>query len=209
MVKTDFSPKRQRTRAKLVEATLAIVAERGFEAVSLNEVAQRAGVSKGSIYSNFRGKGALLWAAAGSKRLYVLPKIIRGASLQSHARAIARALVPLMPQIERDAEFHRELLSYSRSDPELGVLMAAQWQALFDAIAQGLEAELGDRLTMPSRVLGLGVQALIRGFVSQWAETPDEVTETIVAANFEALLIGGTMPRSHVAERRRPAERPA
>jgi len=195
MVKPDFSPKRQRTRAKLIEATLAIIAERGFAAVSLNEVAARAGVSKGSIYSNFRGKGALLWAAAGSKRVYVLPKITPRASLKSHARAIARALMPLMPQIEREADFHRELLSYSRTDPELGALQAAQWKALFDAIAHGLEGELGDRLMMPSRVLGLGVQALIRGFVSQWAETPGEITEDSVAANFEALLKGGTRPR--------------
>ena len=194
MVNTDVSPKRQRTRAKLIEATLAIISERGFAEVSLNEVAARAGVSKGSIYSNFRGKGALLWAAAGSKRLYVLPKIRSGASLAAHSRAIARALMPLMPQIEREAAFHRELLNYSHTDPELGALMAAQWEALFDAIAQGLEAELGDRLTMPARVLALGIQAMIRGFMVQRVETPKEVTEGIVAANFEALLMGATGP---------------
>lgn len=194
MVKADVSPKRQRTQGRLIEAALAIIAERGFAAVSLAEVAARAGVSKGSIYSNFRGKGALLWAAAGAKRLYVLPEITPGAPLRAHAEAIARALVPLMPQIEREADFHRELLSYSRTDPELAALQAAQWEALFDAIARGLEAELGERLTMPARSLALGVQALIRGFVAQWAETPEAITETIVAANFEALLLGAISP---------------
>jgi AcrR family transcriptional regulator len=195
MVKPGLSRKRERTRSALIEATLAIIAERGFAAVSLNEVAARAGVTKGSIYSNFRGKGDLLWAAAGRKRLNVIPKITPGAPLRSHAKAMARALMPLIPQIEREADFHRELLVYSRSDPELGALQAAQWRALFDAIAKGLDAELGDRLAMPARVLGLGVQALIRGFVSQWAETPEEVTEDIVAQTFEALLIGATTSR--------------
>lgn len=71
-------------------------------------------------------------------------------------------------------------------------MQAAQWKALFDAIARGLEAELGDRLTTPARVLGLGIQALIRGFVAQWAEPPPEVTEDIVAQTFEALLVGAT-----------------
>jgi AcrR family transcriptional regulator len=203
MVKTGFSPKRQRTRAKLVEATLAIVAEQGFAAVSLNAVAARAGVSKGSIYSNFRGKGDLLWAAAGSKRTYVLPQVTPGASLAAHARAIARAIMPLMPQIEREAAFHRELLIYSHTDPELGALMAAEWDAMFDTIARGLEAEVGERLTMRGRVLALGVQAMIRGFMAQWTETPAEVTEDIVAANFEALLEGATRP-SHSAVRREP-----
>jgi AcrR family transcriptional regulator len=199
MVKPGLSRKRERTRSALIEATLAIIAERGFAAVSLNEVAARAGVTKGSIYSNFRGKGALLWAAAGRKRLNVIPKIIPGAPLQSHARAIARALIPLIPQIEREADFHRELLIYSRTDPELAALQAAQWDALFDAIAQGLETELGERLTMPSRVLSLGIQALIRGFVSQWTDTPSEVTEDIVARNFQALLVGATTKGSDPA----------
>ncbi|HXQ12243.1 MAG TPA: TetR/AcrR family transcriptional regulator [Caulobacteraceae bacterium] len=192
MVKPELSRKRQRTRSALIEATLAIIAERGFAAVSLGEVAARAGVTKGSIYSNFRGKGDLLWAAAGRKRLNVVPEITPGAPLRSHARAIAQALMPLIPQIEREADFHRALLIYSRTDPELGALQAAQWDALFDTIAQGLEAELGERLTIPSRVLALGAQALIRGFVSQWVETPEEVTEQVVAANFEALLVGAT-----------------
>jgi AcrR family transcriptional regulator len=192
MVKPGLSRKRERTRSALIEATLAIIAERGFAAVSLSEVAARAGVTKGSIYSNFRGKGDLLWAAAGRKRLSVIPKIAPGAPLRTHARAIARALMPLIPQIEREAAFHRELLVYSRTDPELTALQAAQWDALFDAIAQGLEAELGQRLVIPSRVLALGIQALIRGFVSQWVETPHEVTGAVVAANFEALLVGAT-----------------
>jgi AcrR family transcriptional regulator len=192
MAGPGLSRKRERTRSRLIEATLAIIAERGFAAVSLNEVAARAGVSKGSIYSNFRGKGDLLWAAAGRKRLNVIPKITPGASLRSLARAIARALMPMIPQIERERDFHRELLVYSRGDPELGALQAEQWRTLFDVIAKGLDAELGERLTVPSRVLALGVQALIRGFVSQWAETPGEVTEDIVARNFEVLLVGAT-----------------
>ena len=194
MVKPALSRKRQRTRSALIEATLAIIAERGFGAVSLNDVAARAGVTKGSIYSNFRGKGDLLWAAAGRKRLTVVPTITPGAPLRAHARAITQALMPLIPQIEREADFHRELLVYSRTDPELAALQAAQWDALFDAIARGLEGELGERLVMPPRVLALGIQALIRGFVSQWAETPEEVTEDVVAANFEALLLGATAP---------------
>jgi hypothetical protein len=38
-------------------------------------------------------------------------------------------------------------------------------------------------------------QALIRGFSAQWAQTPAEITEDVVAAAFEALLIGATTAR--------------
>ena len=65
MVKAASGGKRQRTRAALVEATLAIIAEQGFAAVTLDGVAARAGVTKGAIYSNYRGKGELLWGGGG------------------------------------------------------------------------------------------------------------------------------------------------
>ena len=48
----------------------------------------------------------------------------------------------------------------------------------------------GWRLTIPSRVLGLAVQALLLGFIAQWERTPGEVTEDVVAAAFEALARG-------------------
>ncbi|HXQ45988.1 MAG TPA: TetR/AcrR family transcriptional regulator [Caulobacteraceae bacterium] len=194
MVEPPPSRKRQRTRAALIEATLAIVAERGFAAVSLSEVAARAGVTTGSIYSNFRGKGELLWEAAASKRRYVVPEVAPGASLKVRARAIARAMMQQMPQIEGQIDFHREMLIYSRTDPELQAIQAAHWRALFDAIAAGVEAELGDRLTMAPQALSIGFQALIRGFSAQWGETPGAITEDVVASNFEALLIGATTP---------------
>lgn len=202
MVKPPLSRKRQRTRAALVEATLSIIAERGFAAVTLTEVAERAGVTKGAIYSNFRGKGALLWEAAGRRRRYVVPEIRPGASLREHARAGARAIMAGMPKAEGDAAFFAELEIYARTDPELQALRLASQKSLFDAIAKGLEAELGQRLTMPARTLGLAFQALIRGFSAQWRVTPDEVSEDVVAAAIEALLIGATARSDapHVAD---------
>ena len=194
MAKSPTSRKRQRTRAALIDATLALIADKGFAGVSLGEVAARAGVTTGSIYSNFRGKGDLLWEATSQRRSYVVPEVAPGASLKAHAQAAARAVMRQMPEIEGQIDFHRVMLIYSRTDPELQAIQAAHWNALFEAIAAGLEAELGERLTMPAHTLSIGFQALIRGFAAQWAQTPDEVTEDVIAANFEALLIGATAP---------------
>ena len=54
--------KRERTRRKLIETTLALVAERGFASVSLAEIAARAGMTTGAIYSNFGSKDDLMLA---------------------------------------------------------------------------------------------------------------------------------------------------
>jgi len=194
MVKPELSRKRQRTRAALIEATSAIIAERGLAAVSLDEIAARAGVTKGAIYSNFRNKGELLWEAVEPRRLHLDPRITPGDPL-AQARAVARAVMDAMPQAGREAAFHGELQSYIRTDPELRAHQAAQQKAQFDGIVALLETNFGDRLTMPARAVALAIQALAVGFTVQWERTPDEVTEQVVAAAYEALAIGATAPR--------------
>lgn len=51
------------TRDRLVEAAADLFAERGYERTSIQDVARRAGLTSGAIYSNFRGKRELLMAA--------------------------------------------------------------------------------------------------------------------------------------------------
>jgi len=50
------------TRSLLLDAGLHVVAERGIELASLDEVAQAAGFTKGAIYRQFPSKGAFLLA---------------------------------------------------------------------------------------------------------------------------------------------------
>lgn|SRR5262245_43294354 len=50
------------TRALLVAAGLELFAERGFDVVTLDEVALAAGFTKGAIYRHFPSKGAFLLA---------------------------------------------------------------------------------------------------------------------------------------------------
>ena len=194
MVKPMLSRKRQRTRSALIDATLAIIDERGIAAVSLDEIAARAGVTKGAIYSNYRSKGELLWEAVDLRRLHLSPEMTPG-DPSAQARAMARAFMAQLPQAEREAAFYSELQIYLRTDGDLRARLAAQQKAQFDSIARQLEIGFGSQLTMPARLLSLAIQAMILGFVAQWERTPDEVTEDVVAAAFEALAIGATTPR--------------
>jgi AcrR family transcriptional regulator len=194
MVKPQLSPKRQRTRAALIEATAVLVAERGLAAVSLDDIAARAGVTKGAIYSNFRTKAELLWEAVDRRRLHLAAAITPG-DVKATARDVARALMAQFPQAEAEAAFYAELQAYIRTDPQMRAQQAAQQKAQFDAVARQIEAGFGPRLAIPPRVLSLAVQALLLGFTAQWERTPDEVTEDVIAAAFEALTRGAAKPR--------------
>ncbi|MFM9367392.1 TetR/AcrR family transcriptional regulator [Streptomyces sp. Da 82-17] len=53
------STRRQATRAKLYEAAVTLIAEKGFSATTVDEIAERAGVAKGTVYYNFASKAEL------------------------------------------------------------------------------------------------------------------------------------------------------
>ncbi|MDB1089880.1 TetR/AcrR family transcriptional regulator [Streptomyces sp. ACA25] len=52
-------PRRSATRQKLFEAAAGLIAEQGFSATTVEEIAERAGVAKGTVYYNFAGKTEL------------------------------------------------------------------------------------------------------------------------------------------------------
>lgn len=53
------STRREATRQKLYEAAVTLIAEQGFSATTVDEIAERAGVAKGTVYYNFASKSVL------------------------------------------------------------------------------------------------------------------------------------------------------
>lgn len=67
------STRRQATRARLLEAAIAEIGERGYHATSIEHIAERAGFTRGAFYSNFDSKEQLFAEAleAGRRTLVV------------------------------------------------------------------------------------------------------------------------------------------
>jgi AcrR family transcriptional regulator len=55
-----LDPRIKRTRQALEQAFLAALAEKGFQAISVQEIAERAGVNRATFYAHFEDKYALL-----------------------------------------------------------------------------------------------------------------------------------------------------
>jgi AcrR family transcriptional regulator len=51
--------RRDETRRKIFEAAVGLIAERGFTATTVDEIAECAGVAKGTVFYNFASKNAL------------------------------------------------------------------------------------------------------------------------------------------------------
>jgi AcrR family transcriptional regulator len=59
------------TRARLIEAAEKIVIRLGFEASSVERIAEAAGFSRGAFYSNFRDKDEVFMAVLNRRRLAI------------------------------------------------------------------------------------------------------------------------------------------
>src|SRR5436189_5611973 len=76
--------------AEIVTAALEVFVERGFAAARLEEVARRAGVTKGTVYLYFKNKEALFKAVV---RETILPVIAKGEAMAQAFTGSARELV--------------------------------------------------------------------------------------------------------------------
>ncbi|MGI8328898.1 TetR/AcrR family transcriptional regulator [Actinomadura scrupuli] len=56
------SARREVTRQRLLDAAVVLIADQGFTATTVDQIAERAGVAKGTVYYNFRSKAALFSA---------------------------------------------------------------------------------------------------------------------------------------------------
>src|SRR6186997_2871227 len=85
--------KRDRTRAKLLEAARAIVREKGYARTTLAAVARRAGMTTGAIYGNFKNRDELFIALGQAYWAPIAPRIAPGATFAQAMQAFAKATI--------------------------------------------------------------------------------------------------------------------
>lgn len=178
--------KRERTRARLVEAAVEVANAKGLVAASLDEIAARAGMTKGAIYSNFAGKADLVMAIAEDHGLRLAPAYVAGAPLSAQLAALAEAVIAILPAAAERSRLSAELQAYAAIDPDLRRRFGELHRALFVEWSRTLADRFGDELKMPPLQLVVALQALATGFAHQHQLTPELVTPDGVRAAFAA-----------------------
>jgi AcrR family transcriptional regulator len=91
--------RRQETRAKIVDAAAELFAERGFDAVSVMEIARRAGVVEKTVFNHFPVKEGLVFDADPPMRAALLDAVRRrpaGESVSAAAGSFVVAAVSML-----------------------------------------------------------------------------------------------------------------
>ena len=183
--------KRDRTRTKLLDAALELTRERGFDRTTLQDIANRAGMSTGAIYGNFRNRDELFMALAERQWAPIRPAVAPGASFGEIMAAAAEAVIAALPERRSAAVGALTFRAYALSHEEVretfrdkmapGYALGAEW---FRSVCSESE------LPMPPEILVRVINSLIEGLMFQNFLTPELVTEEVIRAAFAA-LVGG------------------
>lgn len=179
--------KRARTQAALAAAALEVVREKGFAAASLDEIAARAGMTKGAIYSNFRSKAELLMAALTVRGLTIRSSRTADVTLRSHLADMAKDLVDMLRRAEGEAQFLASFQLYALGDPDVRESLAAIYAETFAGNAAFLAGLPDLKPGVSPERLAVSVQSIALGFLVQSFLSPKAVSEAAIADTFLAL----------------------
>lgn len=180
-------PTRSETRRRVLDAAFAVFGERGIAASSLAEVAREAGMTKGAVYSNFRGKDDLVLALMEEHAMDRLAGALAGITPTTDVgEALAMAATVLVRSMHDGAAWHRLLAEYfalSHRDPDRREGLRLRRREARDAVARALNrvAETTDiRLPLPAPDLAAVLFALSNGMAMESAIDPDGVPDDLL-----------------------------
>ena len=180
--------KRDRTRAKLLQAARAMIREKGYARTTLEAVARRAGMTTGAIYGNFKNRDELFIALGETYWAPVKPRIKPGATFADVMHAMAKATLEAIPERTTAAVGRLTGMAYALTNPDLRARVREVTAGSYRFGAEWLRT-LGDEreLPMPPEQLVCVIHALIEGLVLQRILTPELFPDEVFFAAFDAL----------------------
>ncbi|MFI7518329.1 TetR/AcrR family transcriptional regulator [Micromonospora globbae] len=183
------SRRREDTRQRLFEAAVELIAEQGFSATTVDDIAARAGVAKGTVYYNFESK-TVLFEELLRHGIGLLTAEFRAAVAALPPREAVAALVRAeLEYIRRYRAFAQLLLSEMwRTNREwqqtLRLLRGEAIEVIAETVRAGvrsgdLPADLDVR-TASSALFGVGLVVAVDWLVFQPERPIEDVQEALL-----------------------------
>ena len=200
--KSEASVRETRTQAerrdeaerRILEAAAEIVAEGGFEAITLAEAGVRAGYSRGLPSHYFRTKGDLLSALG----IYVVESfLVRHRASAGGAGGFEGLMESIryyfqMPLVSPTlARAFQAVLASAFNTPAVAATIAEVNRNAVTEIAAGIRAGIAAgrlRDDIDPDMQGALILATLRGSISQWLTDPEQVDLTRLGAYFISTL---------------------
>jgi TetR/AcrR family transcriptional repressor of uid operon len=122
----DATSPGESTQERLVAAAAEVFAEKGYEGAGVQEIARRAGLTTGAIYSRYSGKAELLAEAIRDESRPQLDLLLAGGDMPLSATELIRQAGTSL--VTRDHSTHKQGLLFeafvaARRDPDVAQVM--------------------------------------------------------------------------------------
>jgi AcrR family transcriptional regulator len=189
-------------RAALLEAAMDVFAERGYRDASVDEIAERAGYSKGAIYFHFSGKDDLFFALLEERidrPMREAIKLLESAPPEDDMALEAnRHFVELVSGQRELLLLDHEYRSQAIRDSRLRARYVKREAKLRSVLAKGLQARakhLGAPLVAAPEHVATALLALAFGLAQEKLIQPDAVPDELLGDMF-ALIYAGHVARA-------------
>lgn len=180
--RTTRAEKKAATRASLLEAAAEVFARRGFQAASVDEVAEAAGFTKGAVYAHFESKEDLFLAMLDERFAGRIDEV-RAVLADDHepgeqAREAGEGFMAYLDADPRWAPIFFEFWAHAVRNPDVAAKLVPRYRALRAAIAEAIERrgrELGHEPVLPPDDIAAMTFAMANGMALEHALEPDTV----------------------------------
>lgn len=171
-----------------MQAARELIREKGFEHTSLEQIAERAGMTTGAIYGNFKSRDDLFIALGQTYWAPIKPHVEPGADLAGVMRAIAEATIAAIPDRKAVVVGRLTGLAYTLQNETMRENVEKITAESYAAGEKWLRSVTRvEELPMPAGQLVRVVHALMEGLVLQRLLTPDLIPDRVIRAAFAAL----------------------
>jgi AcrR family transcriptional regulator len=200
-------------REDLLRAAAEVFSERGFKEASVDEVAARAGYSKGALYWHFKSKNelffALMDATVDAPAREMIELFQSAPPEQDMAPEGSHRFVELVREQRELLLLEHEYWSQAVRDPELGAHYATHRRKLRSALGQALKVRF-ERLGTPDLPIepdeiATVVMGLFAGLAQQRLIDPTSVPDQLFGKTL-VLIYRGLLVSTHDGAEQTPNE---
>lgn len=184
-------------REQLLDAGVALFAQRSWEEVSIDEIAAACGVSRGLLYHYFAGKRGF-YVASVERAVQRLHETIEPDLALPPTEQLLTGLRRHFGGIEQHADAHTLLLGVSASDEEVAAIVARDREAFAERVLAGMPgAGGGSPLARAAARAWIGaVEAATREFIDRRDVTAEQLVAVLAEALVAALLAASRLDPS-------------
>jgi AcrR family transcriptional regulator len=170
---TRHDRRRRKSRRQLIEAAMALILEKGYETVTIQDITDRADLGRGTFYLHFKDKEEAVWSA--------IEDGLRATEEKAHRQ------FPDGPPPQAEFYAYRNIFRHAEENQDLyRVMLGGQGSAMMTARVQAhLAEELQRDLSVlppdvflefhtPSNILAQLIAGAVIQLVRWWLETPNK-----------------------------------